>query len=49
MAIVTKIEQFDNRDPQIKVVGIVTLEDIIGELIKKDHNEIGDDKLAIGN
>jgi len=32
---VTRVEQFDDRDPAIKTIGIITLEDIIEELVQK--------------
>ena len=37
MGIITKVEQFEDRDPQIKIIGIITLEDIIEELIENEQ------------
>lgn len=39
MAIITKVDYQENKDPQIKSVGIVTLEDIIEEIIEADHDD----------
>lgn len=39
MGIVTKVEQYEDRDPAIKMIGIITLEDIIEELIQKDDEK----------
>lgn len=34
MAVVTKVEEStDEKDPQLKMIGIITLEDIIKELV----------------
>jgi CBS domain containing-hemolysin-like protein len=34
MAVVTKVEEgTDGKDPQLKMIGIITLEDIIKELV----------------
>ena len=46
MAVVTKVEDSkeDNKDPELKMIGIITLEDIIGELIddQEDEDEVND-------
>ena len=42
MAVVTRVEiSHDGKDPELKMVGIITLEDIIEELVenKEDENE----------
>lgn len=41
MAVVTKVEQTDaDKDPTLKMIGIITLEDIIEELVdKKDDGD----------
>lgn len=39
MGIVTKVEQKDEqKDPEIKTIGIITLEDIIEEIVEGDEN-----------
>ena len=32
----TRVEQYEDRDPAIKTIGIITLEDIIEELVQKE-------------
>lgn len=40
MAVVTKVEQADEaRDPTLKMIGIITLEDIIEELVDKGDDD----------
>jgi CBS domain containing-hemolysin-like protein len=39
MAVVTKIEQVEDRDPELKMIGIITLEDIIEELVDKQDED----------
>eukprot|EP00347_Sterkiella_histriomuscorum_P010390 403376482 len=40
MAIITKVEQYENKDPQIIMTGIVTLEDIMEELLEADNDGV---------
>ncbi len=39
MGIVTKVEEHVDKDPELKLVGIITLEDIIEELVQKELDE----------
>lgn len=40
MAVVTKVEEVsDSKDPQLKMIGIITLEDIIKELVQQNDDE----------
>ena len=34
-----KVEQVENRDPDFKMIGIITLEDIIEELVDKQDED----------
>lgn len=44
MAVVTRVDQVENKDPELKMIGIITLEDIIEELVdKKDDNDEEDE------
>ena len=50
MGIVTKVEQIDeSKDPEIRTIGIITLEDIIEEIVDAgDENEEQDFAIAKG-
>lgn len=40
MAVVTRVEETqDGKDPQLKTIGIVTLEDIIKELVENEDDD----------
>jgi hypothetical protein len=42
MAVVTKVDtSHEDRDPELKMVGIITLEDIIEELVEQDNEDEG--------
>lgn len=40
MAVVTRVDQSkEDKDPELKMIGIVTLEDIIKELVENKEDE----------
>jgi CBS domain containing-hemolysin-like protein len=39
MAVVTKVEVVQDKDPELKMIGIITLEDIIEELVDDQEDE----------
>ena len=43
MAVVTKVDQVEDKDPELKMIGIITLEDIIEELVDNKDDDDGDD------
>jgi len=47
MAVVTKVESVEDKDPELKMIGIITLEDIIEELVEKHEEEEDEDIKAL--
>ena len=44
LAVVTKVDQaMENKDPELKMIGIITLEDIIKELVENKEEEEDED------
>jgi len=46
MGIVTKVYEEEGKDPVLETIGIITLEDIIGELLKQRKNDQGDELMS---
>ena len=45
LAVVTKVDQaIENKDPELKMIGIITLEDIIKELVENKEEEEDEDE-----
>jgi CBS domain containing-hemolysin-like protein len=47
MAVVTQVEQVEDKDPELKMIGIITLEDIIEELVDNQDDEEDEDIKAL--
>jgi CBS domain containing-hemolysin-like protein len=44
LAVVTKVDQtIEDKDPELKMIGIITLEDIIKELVENKEEEEDED------